>query len=90
MEDYATAVPLPGRLAAGQGKQCRAQAAREFALDGRDERIDVGLGGVEAAHPAHLAGGSPVVEAEALAQPVRDAGGQDGEDGVGLGRLARG
>ena len=41
----------------------------------RDERVDVLRLCVEAAHPAHLAGSRfPVVEPEALAQPVGDTG----------------
>src|SRR5215207_11128396 len=65
------------------------RGARELLADAGDERIDVGLGGVERAHPAHLVPcGIPRVEPEpALTQPLGDARGERGEDAVRLGLL---
>ena len=63
-------------------------AALDLAADRRRERVDVLLGGVERAHPAHLPGGRvPVVEPEGLAEAVRGARRQCREDRVGLGLL---
>src|SRR6478672_4776514 len=48
-----------------------AQLAGELLANDREEAVDVVLGRVEGAHPAHLAARAiPVVEAHALADPV--------------------
>src|SRR5262245_5117339 len=67
---------------------CCGWLPRHLFLECQDERVDIGLGGVERAHPAHVACCFvPEVEPHALLQPLADVVRQPGEDRVRLHRI---